>query len=447
MERRYIGVQTVGQPRRVIDTISRVVKNHNLARTIPVIKVEKKARGQFYVFLAIEGLEGQYLPESIKTVLRESGLTRQPTPPLELSEIKFMVSGADIEIEGLSALTYKSKWTLDLGDPFDSFSTSAAQDNEEDEQLEARYNQLLYWLSATAEGSWSTFANACQTLNLVKENMPAQRIQRRLMLLGHFECSTDGKRWTICPPTFVRDPNNSEMSYLCGARTPKLIDETTKHWNIEKSAQPYYQAPACLRAACGELPENKEFQLNSSQSIFVTGNASSKLAYALPTLEGWMDTLASVDRLSTTQYSIEVWNGEEYVPCYDCIEKNNQYVGQSGMYRLTRAEGSNSYSMNLYLDRERQRWLKGDWYGLRFLALHAAGAECKAIRDIGADTLIIPVSAHLPMLYERALVLATGRLPSRSDDYEWLKYEGASDELAQMLIEKLNFQIEERSHV
>lgn len=104
-------------------------------------------------------------------------------------------------------------------------------------------------------------------------------------------------------------------------------------------------------------------------------------------------------------------------------------------------------SINLYLDRERQRWLKGDWYGLRFLALHADGAECKAVRDKESGVLMIPTSAHLPMLFERSLVLASGRLPSRSTDYEWLRYERTSEELTQMLVDKLKFQIEERNHV
>jgi hypothetical protein len=447
MERRYIGVLTGGQPRQVIDRISRVVKTHDLARTIPVIKVEKKARGQFYVFLAVEGLESSYLPESVKTVLRESGLNKQATPPLELSEIKSMVSGADFEIEGLNSISYKPRWTRELGDPFDSFSAHAAADTEEDAEIGVRYNHLLYWLSTTGEGSWGTFVNACHTLNLIKDNMTSQRIQRCLTLLGHIECSIDGKHWTVCTPTLVQDPANPEIGFLCGARTPKLLDEVGKHWNIEVVLQPHYKGPDCIRVACGELPEDRPFELDKSLSIFVAGVSSTKLAQALPDLDGWMDTLTVIDRLSTANYIVEWWNGEEYLPCYECIEKDNQYVGKSGLYRLTRSEGERSYSINLYLDRERQRWLKGDWYGLRFLALHAAGAECKAVRDKEGEVLMIPTSAHLPMLFERSLVLASGRLPSRSTDYEWLRYERTSEELTQMLMDKLKFQVEERNHV
>jgi hypothetical protein len=398
------------------------------------------------VFLALEGLQEVTLPTSIRQVLRLSGLTGRTYYPLQPSEIRSMVSGADFEIEAFNNLTYKSKWPRDLGDPFDSFSTPS-EDAEPDAALGERYEKLLYWLTATAEGTWNTFAQACYSLDLLGEYTPARRILRRFMLLGHVECSADGKHWTVCPPTLVCEPNNTKATFLCGARTPALLDEITKRWDIEETSQPNYEGPRRVRVSSDDMPLDGEIELNKSRAVVVAGNSSMKLAHALPDLERWMDTLACVDRLSTTHFEIESWNGKEYVPCYDCIEKDNQYVGKSGLYRLTRAEGDLSYSINLYLDQEGQRWLKGDWYGLRYLALHAAGAECKAVRDKVHGVLMIPASSHLPMLYERAVVLATGRLPTNSNDYEWLKYEGVTDELAQMLIAKLNFRIEERTHV
>ena len=45
------------------------------------------------------------------------------------------------------------------------------------------------------------------------------------------------------------------------------------------------------------------------------------------------------------------------------------------------------------------------------------------------------------MLYERALVLASGMLPERDKNYKWLKYTNISNELVQQLAEKLNLQL------
>jgi hypothetical protein len=447
MERRYIGVQTVGQPRRTLETISRVVRNHNLASTIPVIKVEKRARGQFYVFIAVEGLQTTDIPQSVITVFREAGLRGRLTPPLELSQISFMVSGSEIETEGVGSLAYKSRWIDELEDPFDLFTEDATDVKEEDMEIGNRYEKLLYWLSASGEGTWGTFHHACETLELINDQTSARSILRRLMLLGHLECSTDGRHWTICRPTLIRSPVDPGISLLSGARYPGLLEELKTKWNLEELSQPLRQGPACIRVACGDLAEDKEVDMRGRHSMFMAGVSSAKLAQALPDIEGWMNTLPSVDRLSTTEFEIERWNGDEYVPWHEPTEKDNKYIGKSGMYRLTRGEGTSSYSLNLFLDLASQRWLKGEWYGLAFLARHSAHIECKASYDKRRGILMIPNSSHLPMVYERSIVLATGQLPSHSDDKSWSKYESVSEELTTMLVNKLHFQIEERTNV
>src|ERR687884_803618 len=107
IERRYMGVQTVGRTALVLERIRQVVRSCNQTHAIPIIKVEKKARGQFYIFLAIEGVEGTRLPDPIANVLKLAGLTGKQYWPLSLSEIKYMVSAAEVETYGFSALSYK----------------------------------------------------------------------------------------------------------------------------------------------------------------------------------------------------------------------------------------------------------------------------------------------------------------------------------------------------
>ena len=113
------------------------------------------------------------------------------------------------------------------------------------------------------------------------------------------------------------------------------------------------------------------------------------------------------------------------------------------MYRLTRGESANAYQQVLYLDQPNQRWLKGDWYGLRFLAHDSANVDFEVKYDSGTRQLLMPADERWPLLYERALVLATGILPCRAENPKWLKYSGVSDELARLLTDKLNVSIRE----
>jgi len=47
------------------------------------------------------------------------------------------------------------------------------------------------------------------------------------------------------------------------------------------------------------------------------------------------------------------------------------------------------------------------------------------------------------LLYERALVLATGFLPDRAKNQKWLRYQGVSTKLCQILASKLNVLVRE----
>ena len=113
------------------------------------------------------------------------------------------------------------------------------------------------------------------------------------------------------------------------------------------------------------------------------------------------------------------------------------------MYRLTRGNDRNAYQIVLYLDQPNQRWLRGDWYGLRFLAYDSVGLDFEVTYDSSTNNLLIPVDERWPMLYERALVLASGSLPGRAENPKWLRYSGVSSELVYLLAEKLNVSITE----
>lgn len=440
IERRYVGVQTVGRTAQVLERIRQVVRSCNQTHAIPIIKVEKKARGQFYIFLAIEGVEGTRLPDPIAYILKLAGLTGRQYWPLTLSEIKYMVSAAEVETYGFSALSYKPLWDKDVGDPYDLSVDATFRSETEDAQLGEKYNQLLYWLSATAEGSWEAFVRTCVALGLADDSKYARRIFRRLILLGHIECSKDGADWAICPPALVLCPSKSGVGFLCGQRTPKLLKIIEGFWTVAEYPQLDNQGPSRIEVTYEPSTEGV-LQLTSGVALHVTGTASTRLAELLPDVEGWKDTLTSIEKLNTTNCSVERWDGSQYAQCLDFYQRGDEYVGEPGLYRLTRE--ANSYRMVLYFDCNRQKWLKGDWYGLRFLVYRDAGQDCEAVYRANTNELMIPTAERWPLLYERALVLATGQLPRPADNQKWLRYEGVSGELAQPLASRLGVVMKE----
>ena len=230
----------------------------------------------------------------------------------------------------------------------------------------------------------------------------------------------------------MQSATEPEVCFLTGQRIPRLIKQFDARWNLENIPQPGNQGPSRVKV---HINPSVDSFVNELQVEFV-GVASVQLASLLPDLEGWKAILTAIDRISTTRYNIEIWNGSRFSTC-------DAFYERSGMYRLTRRNDTNAYQIVLYLDQPNQRWLRGDWYGLRFLAYDSVGREFEVVYDYSTNDLLIPVDERWPLLYERALVLASGSLPGLADNPRWLKYSGVSSELVQLLTEKLNVSITE----
>ena len=113
------------------------------------------------------------------------------------------------------------------------------------------------------------------------------------------------------------------------------------------------------------------------------------------------------------------------------------------MYRISLEGDRTSRTMTLFFDEPAQRWIRGDWYGLRFLSLEAGQACVEVVHDSGASELLIPASQRWPLLYERALTLASGMLPGRAANPDWLSYPRIPLDLAKVLCGKLNVNLME----
>lgn len=279
-------------------------------------------------------MEGQQLDflDEVQTIFTQWGVPGTIIPGLlEPEAIKSMASG-ELETHSFNALAYKSLWFNDVGDPFDLSETSFKEEEFVYNSLAKRCDQLLYWLSTNAEGTWQTFAKVCTILQLAKDVKEARSIFRRLILLGYIESSENGQKWSICPTTLVQCATDQDVYILTGQQTPMLVEQLMEHYEVELFPQSSYQGPSCVKVN-GIFTDDVTLD---GFNIVHAGTVSIQLAELLPDLEGWKDLLPAIDRLSTTTYNIEIWNGRKYIQCDNFYERNGRYCGDSGLYRLTK---------------------------------------------------------------------------------------------------------------
>jgi hypothetical protein len=87
---------------------------------------------------------------------------------------------------------------------------------------------LLYWMTYTAEGSWSGFRKAVSELarNSLDEDQAglARRLRVTLSDLAHVDFFIEGsQRWRVLPPMLAGLGIDDSAAVLCGSRTPELV--------------------------------------------------------------------------------------------------------------------------------------------------------------------------------------------------------------------------------
>jgi hypothetical protein len=330
-------------------------------------------------------------------------------------------------------------------DPFEREEKLPASMNEDDVLLRTRrYDRLLLWLSAVGQGSWRTFQNVCQQLGMVHKKSTPAIILRHLRLCGHIETSPDRNHWTIAPSVLVKreQSENDDEYFLCGARDTHMVQQLKKIAHVAEHPQVYGYAPAMVSVQTDTIEHVRSSFSDAKHPLHIAGNVAYRLAERLPSIEKWMDTLQPLPGLSPHQFSvIKRFTGKTF-------DDEPFDETKSGLYELWRDEPptpAHSFSSvrpdyTLFYDAAQQRWLRGDWYGMRFLALQLNYENCPVHYDPSAAQLAIPQDWHWPELYERVLVLASGRLPHYNND--WLIYEAISQRILDALVPKLNLEIQ-----
>ena len=435
MERKYFYARTVGTPEAALQKITTTVVDAKLASQVPLVKLERGAKREFCVFLAVDSDESTGIPGGLSKTLQARGLKFEEDFPLRPDEIKSMVQRQDIEIHSFNALEYRQMEYEDPGDPFDQ--SDAWQPQEASRESSALFERLLHWLSVRGEGTWEGFKQACDVLRVAADKQEARSALRRLSLLGHLELSDDGSRWSASPAVLIRFPDNPDGGFLAGRRTGSFLRRVREFWHINETPQSYYSGPPRIDLNLDGAENTAALEITDA------GATSTRLAALPPDLNEWKDSLQSLDNLRVASYEIERWQSGSFQPCDNVYDRDGFYYGEPGMYRISLEGDRSGRTLTLFFDEPAQRWIRGDWYGLRFLSLEAGQASVEAVHDSGAGELLIPASQRWPLLYERALTLASGMLPGRAANPDWLSYPRIPLDLAKVLCGKLNVNLME----
>jgi len=456
MARQFFSVLAVGTPNDVLHSIRLKVRALGCGHIVPVVYFEKKARGgQFYVFLGVEGSASGKAPDEVNVLcervryqkgVTSGGFVGQLLGPCSFEQIRSSLDPQEFDTSGSDRIPYCSRWVHDPGDLIDLLDVGGAATPDSDRT--ARFDHLLTWLSSVGEGRWETFLRACQTLGVADDSSSARSVFRRLSLLGHIEASTDAREWIICPPVFVRPPNRPTRCFWCGQRTDKWLGRLREVSTVLPEDQPGSLAPSrvtieasdSFRAAIAADSEASRFEWHEQP-------LSDVLAAHLPDLDGWQQSLQPIVGL-TNPRTVQRWEEQAYVDDTSFYIRDGRYHGQPGLYCITRGEGRHQSQLMFYFDEEGQRLLRGDWYGLRFLALRRAGHRCEALwqgQNGNGSMLVLRASERWPMIYERTLVLASGLLPEHSSGSNLLRYRDIPLSTAQVLAGKLGVELEVHS--
>ncbi|HEU5380376.1 MAG TPA: hypothetical protein VFV38_33550 [Ktedonobacteraceae bacterium] len=339
-------------------------------------------------------------------------------------------------------------WNSDLlitDDPFDLdalMQPLSDRDYGEDFLVRSQsYDHLLFWLSAVGSGSRDIFRRTCQAIGLDTNGIESRHAFRRLRLLGHVESSPNGYRWSVAPSALARidlSDGGGEF-FLCGQRDTGMLQNLRQIAEVEEQPQITGDAPAIVRI---RADDEEEFRIrlqkaSSLSQLSIEGDVAYRLAQLVPTLTGWVNILEVLDGILPHMFEVKRFHGHTFV--------DEPFEGKSGFYELWPLEGDRDGTTRpkyvLFYDSASQRWIRGDWYGLRFLARQLEGDLCPARYDAASGRLAIPDAWRWPELYERVLVLASGQLPYRNG--LWLIYEAISTQTFDQLRVKLNLQCEE----
>ena len=442
----FLIVKHFGGPLQRQQTCARIkqqVEQQGLSDILPLVKYERGRQKEYYLGIAIDAnsvSEGRDAADFARHVLVDAGVSIARNPQfsfvVEADEVQRLLSGT-LECDSFTIpIIFDIAGCADGPSADQLFAEVDAADMlraEPSPDDTLKHSRLLEWCSAVGSGELARIQQACQSLGFSSDWGGAWSVLRRLVLLGHLEFAGNSLRWSVIPPTVIAPDDDSDCVILVGQRTPGMISFLRSGFSMEE--QPQIDGPPriVIREARGDI------FYRPGRRAFEAGCAARELSNLLPNLNEWVSRLPTWDEQDFGRFDIE-----RYEPQFDQFHEVSRIDERykSCLYRFTFRQ-QRIVTLGLFDDRA-DRWICGDYYGLRFLARVRHG-RCRAALRSHTNQLVIPLTDRWPLPYERALVLASGALPQRirTDQGDTvLSYQGITKPLAEKLSTLLDLELE-----
>lgn len=431
------------QRQQTCSRIKQQVEQQGLSDILPLVKYERGRQKEYYLGIAIDGnaaATGRDAADFARHVLVDAGVSIARNPQfsfvVEADEVQRLLTGT-LECDSFTIpIIFDIAGSADgpsadqLFTEVDAADLARAEPSAHDTQ---RYSRLLEWCSAVGSGELARIQQTCQALGFSSDWGGAWSILRRLVLLGHLEIAGSSLRWSVIPPTSIAPDDDSDCAVLVGQRTPEMINFLRSGVSIEE--QPQIDGPPriVIREPRGDI------FYRPGRRVVETGCAARELSNLLPHVNAWVARLPTWDEQEFSRFDIE-----RYEPQFDQFHEVPRIDDRckSCLYRFTFRQ-QRIVTLGFFDDRD-NRWICGDYYGLRFLA-RLRHSRCRAAFRSHTNQLVIPLSDRWPLPYERALVLASGALPQRIRTEQGdtvLSYQGITRRLAEKLSILLDLELE-----
>lgn len=419
-------------PERLIEVISKSVQSGNLVQYLPLLRIEKNPKGEYYFFVAIESINIGNIPSEVDSFIKDLKEKCFNFPvdkrrnQFTIDQIKPMVGVAHDVQDYTNPIPYRLQPKTIRESPLILVPNSETQSlsDEQIRQFSTKHEHLLYWLSALGSGTWESFKKTCEILGLAEP----KRILRRLKLLNHLSTSGNGSKWQVNPPSLIHTGTNSETGdrtfLLYGQRSHKFLQKLKTLGSLKVNQQPRGEALQRIELI---LPSQirDEILIQRMQTYGYSINFTHPPS--ILSLNDWQNSLTRIEGL-TFDFDLKRFDGTNFIDC--------TFQEETGFYQFWTRDSSPQLRYSFFYDQKTGSWLQGDWYGLRFLAILSIGQNVEVHYNPEAKKLEVPITQRFPELYESYLVMALGLLPTY--DSHLLIYERISLQLATELTIKLN---------
>lgn len=425
--------------------IKRQVEQLGMSTLFPQVKYERGSQKEYYLGLALDfrGVPDGGAERLGREILLKAGIRDASNPhscfvvPAEQAQT-FLTGSLGCE-RFTTPISYETgqRWEFPPGCGLASISDMADIASDSPDIVESEsYARLLYWCSAVGSGRLDRFREGCQTLGEDKGWGEAWSVLRRLVLLGHLEFDGGAQfKWSVIRPTTITPVEDSDLKVLVGQRNPSILQYLRSRFHLQEQHQP--NGPPIIFI---ESPD-EEISYRPNLHFQEAGCVAHQLSEQLPALEDWIMRLPAWEEKDFGRFSIEQYDSQ-----FDAFRKvsTSDLNFPVGLYRFTLEHTRGRMVTDAFFDDFEQRWICGDFYGLRFITRARSGL-CRAGYFNNINQLVIPMKDRWPMPYERALVLAAGALPLRFQDESGnllLAYQGITPGFASCMSKLLSVELE-----